>query len=109
MSGIQEWARRVHELRVEHGYLIEEGDGRYRLKRTTPDAAEAVKWKSANAIRRRYGSGRDRMAAFLEANVGAIVTRDELDYVAKIRGGQSPSPRTTRRRGLAHRVPHRRS
>src|SRR5688572_182863 len=31
VSGIGEWARRVRELRVEHGYFIEERAGVYRL------------------------------------------------------------------------------
>src|SRR3954447_14669205 len=66
VSGIQEWARRVRELRVEQGYNIEERDGRYRLKRLTPQAAVADKWRSANSIRRREGSGRDRILAFLK-------------------------------------------
>ena len=87
VSGIQEWARRVRELRVEQGYDIEERDRRYRLRRTTPDKAVAEKWRTANAIRIRPGSARDRIAAFLAASVGTVLTRDELDYVAKIKEG----------------------
>ena len=86
-SGIGEWARRVRELRVEEGYDIEEEGGRYRLHSAKPDAAVAKRWKMANAFRRTGGSARDRIAAFFEANVGAVLTRDELDYVANIKEG----------------------
>ena len=38
VSGIHEWARRVRELRVEHGYDITElGGSSYRLERVEPD------------------------------------------------------------------------
>ena len=87
VSGIGEWARRARELRVEHGYDIEEDEGRYRLRSLEPDSAAAQRWRTANAIRRRGGSARDRIAAFLEANVGAVVTREQLDYVARIKEG----------------------
>lgn len=87
ISGIGEWARRVRELRVEEGYDIEEISGRYRLKSEKPDAAVANRWQTANAIRRTGGSARDRIAAFFDANVGQVVTRDELDYVANIKEG----------------------
>jgi 5-methylcytosine-specific restriction endonuclease McrA/biotin operon repressor len=87
VSGIGEWARRLRELRVEHGYDIEEEGGRYRLTAAEPDAAVAKRWQTANSIRRGAGSARSRVAAYFEANVGAVITRDELDYVAKIKEG----------------------
>lgn len=87
VSGIGEWARRVRELRVEEGYDIEEEGGRYRLNSATPDAAVAKRWQTANTIRRTGRSARDRIAMFFEANVGTVVTRDELDYVANIKEG----------------------
>ncbi len=87
VSGIGEWARRVRELRVEQGYDIEEDSGRYRLNALQPDQTIAQRWQTANAIRRQAGGARDRIATFFEANVGAVVGRDELDYVARIKEG----------------------
>lgn len=87
ISGIQEWARRVRELRVEDGYDIEEGGGQYRLLKQEPDAEVARKWRTANEIRRRPGAARDRILDYLIAEVGHVVTRDQLDYVARIKEG----------------------
>jgi hypothetical protein len=88
VSGIAEWARRVRELRIEHGYDIRElGQSTYRLEATEPDDRIAMQWRVANDIRRRPGSGVARIKAFLEANVGQVVTRDQLDYVARIKEG----------------------
>jgi biotin operon repressor len=87
VSGIQEWARRVRELRVQDGYDIEESAGRYRLREPAADAESAATWRSANEIRRRPGSAKDRILAFLIARVGEVVTRDDLDYVARIKEG----------------------
>jgi 5-methylcytosine-specific restriction endonuclease McrA len=87
VSGIQAWARRVRELRVEHGYDIVERDDRYRLRRAEPDATTAERWRAMYAIRRSSGSGRDRVLAFLRAYVGQVVTRDDVDYVARIKEG----------------------
>jgi hypothetical protein len=88
ISGIQEWARRVRELRVEDGYPITEvGSSAYRLESDEPDLERAAAWKTANVIRRRPGSGMDRVAAFLEASVGTVVDREQIDYVAKIAEG----------------------
>ena len=54
VAGIQEWARRIRELRVEHGYEITElGGSRYRLDRGDPNEERAKQWKLANGIRKR--------------------------------------------------------
>jgi biotin operon repressor len=87
ISGIQEWARRVRELRVEDGYDIEEDAGRYRLRSMEPDGEAAQKWRTANEIRRHPGGARERILKYLIAEVGHVVTRDQLDYVAKIKEG----------------------
>ena len=87
VAGIGEWARRVRELRVEHGWDIEQRGKRYRLNSPIPNAEEASRWQLMNAIRRRPGSAKDRVAALLEARVGEVLTRDDLDYVAKIKEG----------------------
>lgn len=88
ISGIQEWARRVRELRVQEGYeIVEVGSSSYRLESDQPDRDRANAWKTANVIRRREGSAVDRIAAFLEARVGSVVNREQIDYVAKIAEG----------------------
>jgi hypothetical protein len=85
ISGIQEWARRVRELRVEEGYEISElGSSTYRLESVNPDEERAAIWRRANVIRRQHGSGFERIAALLDASVGEVVTRDQIDYVGKI-------------------------
>jgi 5-methylcytosine-specific restriction endonuclease McrA/biotin operon repressor len=84
ISGIQEWARRVRELRIQDGYDIEEDSGAYRLSSVDPDPAVAGRWKVANEIRRKDGSAASRLLAFLVANENRVVDREELDYVAKI-------------------------
>ncbi len=87
-SGIQEWARRVRELRVEDGYeILELGRSTYLLKSTRPNRERAEQWQLANDLRNRRGSARTRIGEFLEANVGRVVTRDQIDYVARIAEG----------------------
>ncbi len=89
VAGIAEWARRIRELRVEHGYeitVVRKGrDSTYRLESPTPDLEQAVRWRLMNRVRRDPEHGaRDRILAFLKANVGKTVTMDELRYVANI-------------------------
>lgn len=96
VSGIQEYARRVRELRVQFGYKISTGTtsddlrpDQYRLDAADPDAGAADKWKLMNEIRRRKGlSGMDRALELLKASVGKPVTGDEVKYVAKIRSAE---------------------
>jgi hypothetical protein len=87
VSGIQEWARRIRELRVEEGYDIEEQGGRYCLRHSEPDGKTAAHWERLHAIRQTEGSARDRILALLTSNVGETLTRDEIDYVGKIKEG----------------------
>lgn len=85
-SGIQEWARRVRELRVEDGYDIRElGGSSYRLESVEPDSGRAEYWRELNEIRGRQVSARDRVEALFVARVGEVVTRDEIDYVGRIK------------------------
>ncbi len=88
VSGIHEWARRLRELRVEHGYDIREvGDSLYVMANAEPDLGRARRWREANAIRRGPGSATDRIERFFLALVGEVVTRDQIDYVARIKEG----------------------
>jgi 5-methylcytosine-specific restriction endonuclease McrA len=83
IAGIGEWARRVRQLRVEHGYEITElGGSVYRLESVDPDEERAAEWQLLNSIRKSGGSARARIEKLLSAKVGGIVTRDQIDYVA---------------------------
>lgn len=89
VAGIQESARRIRQLRVESGYSIVTGYSRddlrpdqYVLETVEPNEQEAQKWRTANEIRRRGGSARDKMLALLRAYVGQPVTTEQLAYVA---------------------------
>jgi hypothetical protein len=78
----------VRELRVEDGYEIAElGNSIYQLNSVNPDRERAEQWQVANEIRKRPGSARSRIEAFLAANVGEVVSRTQLDYVARIAEG----------------------
>ena len=88
VSGIQEWARRVRELRVEDGFEIAQlGASTYRLDEPTPNSERARQWQLANEIRNSAGSALQRIGRFFEANVGQVVTRDQVDYVSGIAEG----------------------
>jgi hypothetical protein len=91
VSGIHEWARRIRELRTEEGWPIashterpELKPGQYVLLKSAPDEELKRRWKVANTIRRSGGSAEARLLALLRANVGIVVSADELAYVAKI-------------------------
>jgi hypothetical protein len=88
VSGIQEWARRLRELRVEEGYnIVEVRSSVYRLLDSTPDGHAAERWRLMNEIRRRPGSAINRISDFLAANVGVVLRREDIDYVANIAEG----------------------
>jgi hypothetical protein len=104
VSGIQEYARRVRELRVQLGWAIASGvslremweDGAvevpdelkamkpsdYVLLDAKQDREAAHRWNVANTIRKQPGSVREKILEFLRANVGRGVTGEELRYVA---------------------------
>ena len=106
VSGIGEWARRVRELRVQLGWPIvtgvtisemakeEEIKGKrsgfpkmapdeYMLLEKKQDREAAHRWNLANEIRKKKKlSVRDKILGFLRANVGNVVTGEELRYVA---------------------------
>jgi hypothetical protein len=104
VSGIQEYARRLRELRVQFGWTIVSGvtikemredehqevpdelksmkASEYVLLHAEQDRDAAHRWNVANTIRKQRGSVRDKILAFLRANVGQGVTNEELRYVA---------------------------
>lgn len=104
VSGIQEYARRLRELRVQFGWAIVSGvtikemqeeeaeevphelqgmkPDEYVLLDTDEDRDAAHRWHVANTIRQGRGSVRDKILTFLQANVGSAVTNEELRYVA---------------------------
>jgi len=104
VSGIQEYARRVRELRVQFGWAIASGvtikeiledeaeevpdelkdmtPSEYVLLNTEQDREAALRWNAANTIRKQRGSVRDKILKFLRENVGRGVTGEELRYVA---------------------------
>jgi hypothetical protein len=91
VAGIDDWARRVRELRVESGYRIASNEtrddlklGEYVLEASEPDLALRDQWRTANGIRRSGGSGRARLLAFFHASVGRVVTKEQLRYVSGI-------------------------
>jgi len=94
VSGIQEFARRIRELRVQFGFDISTGYARedlrpdqYVLESPKPDLEAADKWKIANRIRKQPGDARDRILALLKAFLKKPVTGEQIAYVAKIREG----------------------
>jgi 5-methylcytosine-specific restriction endonuclease McrA len=104
ISGIQEYARRVRELRVQFGWTIASGvtikemrqdedeevpddlkamrSSEYVLLNAQQDRDAALRWNVANTIRKQGGSVRDKILSFLRANAGRGVTGEELRYVA---------------------------
>nr|WP_321499448.1 HNH endonuclease [uncultured Dethiosulfovibrio sp.] len=104
VSGIQDWPRRVRELRVQFGWDIASGvtlaemdpedlppelDRRSKLKpdeyvllSSNQDRDTAYRWNLANSLRREKISVQDRLLKYLLANVGCPVSGEELRYVA---------------------------
>jgi hypothetical protein len=104
VSGIQEYARRLRELRVQFGWAIVSGvtinemdqdereevpdelramkPSEYVLLRAEQDRNAAHRWNVANAIRKQRGSVREKILTYLKANIGLGVTNEELRYVA---------------------------
>jgi len=95
VSGIAEFARRIRELRKEHGYQIATGASpdpesgidlspdQYLLVSATPDGDAARRWHVANRVRRMRAGSQQRLLCFFRENVERVVTTDELAYVAK--------------------------
>lgn len=105
VAGIDQWARRVRELRVEQGWAIasgktirqmaEQGEfpitpselagiqpDDYALLRETQDWEAAHRWNMAKGIRQKKTSVRDKILEYLRSNVGTAISGEELQYVA---------------------------
>jgi len=116
VSGIQDWPRRVRELRVEFGWAIASGmtvkdmladldpadhmtelagmrPSDYVLLSQKQDRDAAHRWHLANSLRGSNLSVRDRILAFFKESAGQPVTGEELRYVS---GNKSDWPRRTR-------------
>jgi len=105
VSGIQDWPRRVRELRVQFGWSIASGytlkemaaEGEcpeeidasairpeeYVLLSVVQDRDMAHRWGIANEIRREKLSTKERILKYLRNNVGRMVSGEEIRYVAK--------------------------
>ena len=110
IAGINDWPRRVRELRVEFGWPIATGvtineilkEAReaeqmeeikvleqmspddYILLEDRQDRDAAYRWKLANDIRKQDIGARDKILHFLRENVGVPVSGEEISYVANI-------------------------
>jgi hypothetical protein len=104
VSGIQDYPRRLRELRVQFGWAIASGvtikemresdefeipepfaamkPDQYVLLDSNQDRDSAHRWAIANTIRKQPISVKDKILQFLRANVGRPVTGEELRYVA---------------------------
>lgn len=104
ISGIQEYARRIRELRVQYGWKIYSGvtirellqeesalgletfvgmkPDEYVLTDISQDRDAAFRWNIANTIRRSNESVRDKILEYLKENVGKCISGEELRYVA---------------------------
>ncbi|MDH4163473.1 MAG: HNH endonuclease [Nitrospirota bacterium] len=104
VSGIQDWPRRIRELRREYGWAIASGvtvqemiaedeinvkglveaslkPEEYILLDKEQDREAAHRWKIANDIRKKSGGVHAKILEFLRSNVGRPVTGEELRYV----------------------------
>lgn len=97
VAAIYEWARRVRELRVEHGWPIVTSTqrpdlqpGEYVLERSEPDPILAADWKLAKEMRNLRGPGgkllsaKDRGLEYLKRLSPRAADKDQLHYVMKI-------------------------
>ena len=109
VSGINEWARRVRELRVQFGWWIYSGvtlnqmaqnpdeaasleamginpseirPDQYILMRVEQDRDAAHRWNVLNEIRKKKIAVKDKLIEYLRKNVGVQVTGEELSYLA---------------------------
>ena len=103
ISGIQDYPRRIRELRVQFGWPISSGvsikqmieagvlevpsdvkvdTDCYILLKNEQDKEASFRWNLANSIRREPIGGKQKILAFLRKNVQVLISGDELRYVA---------------------------
>lgn len=111
VAGIDDWARRLRELRVEHGWPIYSGvtfrqlaaedpeqlasieeylgfsvaklrPEEYVLLENSPDAHAAAHWKLLKSLRNSKASLQDRMLSLLRQSVGQPITGEQFRYIA---------------------------
>lgn len=92
VSGITEYARRIRELRVEHGYEIISGgpetgipSHNYVLVSAQPNAEAAAAWRQANDVRRMPGGAKKRILELFQRSIDSPLSLDQLAYVSKTR------------------------
>ncbi|MFD7837780.1 HNH endonuclease [Streptomyces sp. NPDC059761] len=98
VAGINEWARRVRELRVEHGWPIESGVTRedmdydhYKLAIDEADDDLVERWriaKEARNLKKASGkaeSGKARLLHYLKAIAPRMADKEQLAYVSQIK------------------------
>lgn len=108
VSGIQDWPRRIRELRKEYGWAIASGvtlremfdenevslaqvnfrelkPEEYILLNSEQDREAALRWRIANDIRKKNLGVRQKILEFFRENVRRAVTGEELRYVANNR------------------------
>lgn len=106
VAGIDDYARRIRELRVQGGWPILSGATAKDIKELDDDDAAATpkmkpndymlvadeqdrdaahRWHVANSIRKKKEDVQDRILEYLLANVGKVVSGEELRYVARNR------------------------
>ncbi len=106
VAGIDEWARRIRELRVEMGWAILSGIAAkqmaeqeefpvedvninqmqaddYILIRIEQDRDASHRWNMAKQIRNKESGVREKIIEYLRQNVGREISGEELRYVAK--------------------------
>lgn len=108
VAGIDDWPRRVRELRKEFGWNIASGlaikemlaAGEFEVGDDLPDCSQmtpddyimlsteqdreaAHRWRVANDIRNGTGGAQAKLLAFFLENVGKSVSGEELRYVTK--------------------------
>lgn len=106
VSGIQEYARRIRELRVQLGWSIISGvtvkemsestkevvhgqeilshmkPSDYMLTSLKCDRDAAYRWNQANSLRKKPISTRDKILEFFRQNIGRSISGEELRYLA---------------------------
>ncbi|MCU0434735.1 MAG: HNH endonuclease [Bacteroidia bacterium] len=105
VSGIQEYARRIRELRVQEGWTIISGKTAKEIADEEPDSQEAHlfrkmapddyillsseqdrdaahRWYFANSLRNEKTGAKEKILRYFRKNVGQQITSEELRYIS---------------------------